>query len=115
MKISRRVVAGDGTAKKEEKVTSIFNHFYDVDHLHPQGADNQREARLEVRDQDHVPAGGGPGPQQDPRRHRVHHQGQAPRPLQTGGARPQVLLQDFTKRGEYCHSYFISFQQFVHF
>ena len=100
MKISRRVVAGDGTAKKEEKVKIIFNNFYE-DYLYPLlGADNQREARLEVRDQDHFPEGGGPGPQQDPRRHRVHHQGQAPRPLQEGGARPQVLLQDFTQRGK---------------
>ena len=103
MKISRRVVAGDGTAKKEEKVKIIFNNFYD-DHLYPPGADYQREARLEVWDKDHFPEGGGPGPQQDPRRHCVHHQGQAPRPLPERGARPQVLLQDFTQRGKYWHS-----------
>ena len=89
----------DSQTRSSQNLNSIELDFIGLKTCHHSdhpGADNQREARLEVRDQDHVPAGGGPGPQQDPRRHRVHHQGQAPRPLQAGGARPQVLLQDFT-------------------
>ena len=65
----------------------------------PPGAHHQREAGLEERHQDHVPARGRPGAQQDPRRHRVHHQGQAARALQEGGQRPQVHGKGFAERG----------------
>jgi hypothetical protein len=72
------------------------------------GANDQREAWLEVGYKDHVPAGGGPGPQQDSRGYRLHYPRQAAPALQAGGSRPAPRMQDHSQRGEAFSPYIIN-------
>ncbi len=72
------------------------------------GADDQCEAWLEVGYEDHLPAGGGPGPQQDSRGYRLHYPRQAAPALQAGGSGPAPRMQDHSQRGEAFSPYIIN-------
>lgn len=69
------------------------------------GSDDQRETRLEIRHKDHFPARRRSGSEQDPRRHRLHHQRQTAFALQEGRRWCQVYIQNYVEGGKKSKTY----------
>merc|ERR1719397_1255401 len=107
MKISRKVMRQDGTRTMEDKVLKIVvkpgwkagtKVTFAKEDDGGQGVEDSCEARVEGWDEGDLCEGGRPGGQQDPRGHRLHHQGQAAPLVHTRRSEPKVHLQDPSPR-----------------